>query len=67
MILSDREIQAAVERGAIRINPLPGQENWSSTALDLTLDERIQVWKPIGGAGPRPWSTRLVPTSTSPN
>lgn len=51
MILSDREIQAAIERGAIRIHPLPGQENWSSTALDLTLDATIQVWKPIGGAG----------------
>ncbi len=51
MILSDREIQAAIERGVIRITPLPELENWSSTALDLTLDGAIQVWKPIGGAG----------------
>lgn len=51
MILSDREIQASIDRGAIRVHPLPGQEDWSSTALDLTLDGAIQVWKPIGGAG----------------
>jgi dCTP deaminase len=51
MILSDREIVAAVDRGAIRITPSPGFDNWSSMAVDLTLDAKLQVWRMIGGAG----------------
>ena len=53
MILCDREIQAAIVRGAIKITPQPAPDRWSSTALDLTLDAKIQVWKPIGGSGVR--------------
>lgn len=51
MILSDREILAALGRGAIRITPAPGavDDRWSSTALDLTLDAKLQVWRPLGG------------------
>jgi dCTP deaminase len=55
MILSDREIQAALRRGAIRITPQPpdlwsqpeaGQKSpWSSTTLDLRLDAELTVWK----------------------
>ncbi len=46
MILSDREIQAALERGSIRITPDPrsATEGWSSTALDLRLDEPLSTW-----------------------
>lgn len=51
MILSDREVLAAIDRGAIRISPRPGVDRWSSTAIDLTLDADLQVWGPIGGAG----------------
>lgn len=51
MILSDREISAALDRGFLRITPTPASERWSSTALDLTLDSKLQVWKPLGGAG----------------
>jgi dCTP deaminase len=53
MILSDREILAALGRGAIRITPRPDSpdDRWSSTALDLTLDAKLQVWKPLGGSG----------------
>lgn len=51
MILSDREIAAALDRGAIKITPRPDVERWSSTAVDLTLDERLEVWGAIGGAG----------------
>jgi dCTP deaminase len=53
MILSDREILAALNRGAVKISPTPhaSSEKWSSTALDLTLDSRLQVWKPMGGSG----------------
>lgn len=49
MILSDREIAAALDRGAIRLTPRPGIDNWSSTAIDLALDEKLQVWNRAGG------------------
>lgn len=58
MILSDREIAEAMERGWVRITPSPGDlsaEVWSSTALDLRLDARLQVWRP-----PDPDGVRLV-------
>jgi dCTP deaminase len=55
MILSDREIQAALRRGAISIappppdmwaEPQPGQKSpWSSTTLDLRLDKELTIWK----------------------
>lgn len=55
MILSDREIQAALRRGAITITPpppdlgsetRPGQKSpWSSTTLDLHLDKELTIWK----------------------
>ncbi len=37
MILSDREIKAALARGALKITPEPSSDAWSSTAIDLTL------------------------------
>ncbi|CAN5874293.1 dCTP deaminase [soil metagenome] len=49
MILSDREIVAALDRGAIRITPRPGLDRFSSTAIDLTLDDKLQVWQAIVG------------------
>ena len=51
MILSDREIQVALERGAMKITPLPDPLRWSSTAIDLTLDGKLQVWKSIDRSG----------------
>ncbi len=55
MILSDREIQAPLRRGAIRITPVPpdidaepgpGEKSpWSSTTLDLRLDKELTIWK----------------------
>lgn len=51
MILSDREIQAAIKRDAIRITPAPALDAWSSTALDLTLASTLRRWnEPAGGA-----------------
>jgi dCTP deaminase len=51
MILCDREIAAALDRGALRISPHPDPIAWSSTALDLTLDSPIHQWKaPTGGS-----------------
>lgn len=51
MILSDREIRAAIARDALRITPLPPIDSprWSSTALDLTLDAEIRQWSPPSG------------------
>src|SRR5262249_38752476 len=53
MILSDREILAAVQRGDIAITPLPEfrSKSWTSTALDLTLDAEIRRWSKIAGPG----------------
>jgi len=45
MILSDREIKAAMARGAIRITPEPAATAWSSTAVDLTLDANLSFWQ----------------------
>ena len=51
MILSDREIRAALSRGALRITPHPASEAWSSTALDLRLSNDIILWKKPKVAG----------------
>ncbi len=45
MILSDREIAAAAERGSVLLTPWPAAVAWSSTAVDLTLDGQIDLWK----------------------
>lgn len=49
MILSDREIRLAVDRGAIGLTPCPpaGSPLWSSTTVDLTLDRELRIWNPI--------------------
>lgn len=49
MILSDREIKAALGREAIRITPRPPDERISSTSVDLTLDVELRVWRPPPG------------------
>jgi hypothetical protein len=41
MILSDHEIQAAIELGLLLIDPKPDLSVFSSTALDLTLDSVV--------------------------
>jgi dCTP deaminase len=51
MILTDREIKIAIARGLIRIDPEPDHDvAFTSTAVDLTLDPQIRVFKdhPIG-------------------
>lgn len=45
MVLTDREIQAAIEAKQIIIKPLPEQIAYSSTSLDLTLSNLLRVWK----------------------
>jgi dCTP deaminase len=51
MILSDREIRAALARGALKITPEPNAEAWSSTAVDLHLAEELVRWRRPGGSG----------------
>lgn len=46
MILSDREIDAALMHGLIRIEPRPTDQRWTSTAVDLTLDGVLLRWTP---------------------
>jgi dCTP deaminase len=55
MILCDREIRAALIRGAIRMTPDPGDEPglWSSTALDLRLGEQLACWEMGKEGAPR--------------
>jgi dCTP deaminase len=59
VILSDREIKAALERGSIRITPDPRSEAslWSSTALDLRLGEQMAVWDLSATDAPQSFST----------
>lgn len=51
MILSDREIRAAIARDALRITPEPRPEAWSSTAVDLTLGPELKRWNVSSGGG----------------
>jgi|SRR5450432_3210 dCTP deaminase len=46
MVLTDREIQSAIENGQIKIEPVPADPAaYSSTSLDLTLSKFLRVWK----------------------
>jgi len=45
MILTDREIQAAIRHGQICIDPSPAADAYSSTSLDLTLYSSVRIWK----------------------
>lgn len=50
MILTDREIKLAIEKDLIHIEPRPGPNAFSSTAVDLTLDPNITEFvEPSGG------------------
>lgn len=45
MILSDREIRAALSRGAVRITPEPDPAAWSSSAVDVRLAGPLHYWQ----------------------
>jgi dCTP deaminase len=49
MILTDREIQTFLASNQITITPTPSADAFSSTSLDLTLDEPGEVWKDLPG------------------
>ncbi|MGH6849201.1 MAG: dCTP deaminase [Methylocella sp.] len=46
MILTDREIQTAISRRTIIIDPAPAEKAYSSTSVDLTLDPNLRIFKP---------------------
>jgi dCTP deaminase len=46
MVLTDREIQVALQNKQIIIKPPPDQSAYSSTSLDLTLSRVLQEWQP---------------------
>ncbi|HEY7337243.1 MAG TPA: dCTP deaminase [Bryobacteraceae bacterium] len=45
MVLTDREIQAAIQNEQILIDPAPPPTAYSSTSLDLTLSPSLRRWK----------------------
>src|SRR5437870_4376948 len=51
MVLTDREIQAAIENRQILIDPAPSEIAYSSTSLDLTLAKFIRDWKKPAAKG----------------
>jgi deoxycytidine triphosphate deaminase len=40
MILTDREIKASLANGLIIIDPVPADDAYDSTTVDLTLDPK---------------------------
>jgi dCTP deaminase len=54
MVLTDREIQAAIQHRQIIIDPPPDQIAYSSTSLDLTLSKFLRVWKTATVIGVEP-------------
>lgn len=46
MILSDKEIRQAIKRGRIAVTPEPLPEQFTSSALDLRLGEKLFKWIP---------------------
>ena len=58
MILSDREIRAALARNALKITSTPSEAAWSSTAVDLSLAKELVLLRKPNVAG--------VPTHVSP-
>ncbi len=47
MVLTDREIQAAIQHDQIQVDPTPPSTAFSSTSLDLTLSRNLRVWKAV--------------------
>ena len=45
MILTDREIRAALASGEISIVPSPEPDQFSPSALDLRLGEQFRRWR----------------------
>src|SRR5882757_9689555 len=72
MILTDREIQKLLKNGLISIEPKPPIDAYDSTAVDLTLDPLIRVFRTnipgliIDPSAPGYKATELIRTATDP-
>lgn len=44
MILTDRELQIAIQIGQVIVDPVPAPDAFGSTSVDLRLSDRIRVW-----------------------
>jgi dCTP deaminase len=72
MILSDREIQKLLKNGLISIEPKPPIDAYDSTAVDLTLDPLIRVFRTVGPGliidpgAPGYKATELIRSATDP-
>jgi dCTP deaminase len=62
MILTDREIEIALDRGQISIDPRPPREALSSTSIDLTLARAFAEWSAKPGQAIRPGAEGYVYT-----
>lgn len=51
MILTDREIAAALDSRQLLIEPAPHPTAYGSTSVDLTLDGQASRWRQYGMAG----------------
>lgn len=47
MILTDREIQIALDQKQITIDPPPHEKAFSSTSVDLTLDPILSEFREV--------------------
>ena len=63
MILTDREINAALDHHYVTITPRPSAEAFSSTTVDLTLSENFTEWAGNAGLMIRPGATGYKYTS----
>lgn len=54
MILTDREIGAALKHGYITVTPAPAADAFSSTSLDLKLGRKFTTWRSAPGVPIRP-------------
>jgi dCTP deaminase len=45
MVLTDREIEVAIQTKQISITPTPNELAYSSTSLDLTLSTSLRLWR----------------------
>jgi dCTP deaminase len=48
VILTDREIKMALERGSLIIDPRPDERSFASTSVDLTLDAAFSDFRQSG-------------------
>jgi len=65
MILTDREIQAAISSRQIEISPLPPPEAYSSTSVDLTLSNTFSEWDVAPGMVIKPGAKEYKYASVS--